>query len=539
MNKIKNWIGSAFNKKPGNKTLKVTGNILLLVFCAIVLAVSIRGNAGNPTPQELNTKAWKDNGPLELSPERGRFALLYAVAEQKSFSFTPDLARFATPDVGYIDGKYVSLFAPAVSFLAIPGYLLGKYFGISQVGSFAIIALFALLNVFLIRAIAIKLGAHPLAATIGALTFLFATPAFAYAVTLYQHHISTFIILLSIFLLMRYKSVWSLLVIWMLCAFSVTVDYPNFFMMLPIGMTALAKTFLMEKKEGKITLRIPLLRVVAITSMIIPMLFFMWFNNMSYGNPLQLSGTVDRSVQVNKNGSPVLESEQVKARLKAAHKTEAKPEKNALGFFNSRLIQNGFYIYFLSPDRGIIMYAPVMLFGIAGLVFALKRRTKYAALLIAVIGFNIVLYSMWDDPYGGWAFGSRYLIPSYALLAAFLGLLLTWFSRYWFFAFFFFTVLGYSIGINTLGAITSNMNPPMVEAIALEQTSHTPQPYTFVRNINVLNENISKSYVFQTFAKSHISAQIYFTYLALFITVIMTAMLIRLQLIKRGENYAN
>ena len=200
------------------KYLKVLSNVLLILFCAVILAVTIRGNAGNPTPKELSTNVWKDNGPLELSPERGRFALLYAVVEQHSFSFTPDLAKFATPDVGFVNGKYVSLFAPTVSFIAVPGYVIGKYFGISQVGSFAIIALFALFNVFLIRAIAIKMGANPLAATIGALTFLFATPAFAYAVTLYQHHISTFIILMCIFLLLKYKSVWSLIVIWILCA---------------------------------------------------------------------------------------------------------------------------------------------------------------------------------------------------------------------------------------------------------------------------------------------------------------------------------
>jgi hypothetical protein len=99
-------------------------------------------------------------------------------------------------------------------------------------------------------------------------------------------------------------------------------------------------------------------------------------------------------------------------------------------------------------------------------------------------------------------------------------------------------VLGYSISVNTLGAITSNMNPPMVEAVVLEHTSHIPQPYTYVRNMNVLNENISKSYVFRTFAKDYISARTYYASLAISITVIMAGMLIVLRLKKKGESYA-
>ena len=47
------------------------GNILLILFCAVILLFSVRGLAGNPTIADLNTLQWKDNGPLELSPERG------------------------------------------------------------------------------------------------------------------------------------------------------------------------------------------------------------------------------------------------------------------------------------------------------------------------------------------------------------------------------------------------------------------------------------------------------------------------------------
>src|SRR5438105_4429802 len=112
-------IGAAYN-------LGFKGTILFIAFCAFILSFSLRGLPGNPTPAELNTKVWKDNGPFELSNERGRFALLYSVIEDHKLNFSVDLAKFAVPDLAYTNGKYVSLFAPGVSFIDIPGYLLGK-----------------------------------------------------------------------------------------------------------------------------------------------------------------------------------------------------------------------------------------------------------------------------------------------------------------------------------------------------------------------------------------------------------------------------
>ena len=246
---------------------KLFQNTLLFLFLAVVMAFSVRGLPGNPSAAELNADKWKDNGPMELSPERGRYALLYSLAENQSFSFSLDLAKFSTPDLAYQNGKYVSLFAPGVSFFAVPGYLLGKMAGFAQVGAFSAIAFFAIINAFLIRAIAIRMGAHPLAGTIGGVGFLFASPAFAYAVSLYQHHVSTFLILMSIYLLLqidrrekrkefyenkvgsgstmydvgRKKNVFlnlkyyilhpvtSLVGVWILFALSIPVDYPNAF----------------------------------------------------------------------------------------------------------------------------------------------------------------------------------------------------------------------------------------------------------------------------------------------------------------------
>src|SRR5690606_27797294 len=151
--------------------------------------------------------------------------------EDRSFSFSIPLARFVAPDLGYLDGKYVSLFAPTVSFLVMPGYLVGRALGASQVGAFASVSLFAIMNFILIREISKLLGAKPLAGTLAGIIFLFATPAYAYAVNLYQHHISTFLILASIYLIIKYGRKWTtLFIVMFLCALGLSVDNPNLFM---------------------------------------------------------------------------------------------------------------------------------------------------------------------------------------------------------------------------------------------------------------------------------------------------------------------
>jgi len=482
--------------------------LILILFASGVLMVSLRGLPGNPTSPELNLKAWKENGPFELSPERGRFALIYSIVEDKSFYFSKSIAGFASPDVGIQNGHYVSLFAPLLSFIAIPGYLIGKYFGASQVGTFAVISLFALFNFFLIRAIAIRLGANKIAATLGAFVFLFATPGFAYAVNLYQHHLSTFLILLSIWALLKSKKVWVLILTFFLCALSIPLDYPNLILMFPIGIYALGRIVSFNKIKNAISVKISLFKTLTLLVMIIPILFFLWFNKVSYGSPLQLSGTVQTA-----NFKPDTLEAKVPLQKVTNNDTEIN-KRSALAFFDSRAILNGFYIQFISPDRGIIYYTPVIILGILGAALAFRKKLKMATLFIAIISLNILLYSMWKDPWGGWAFGERYLIPSFAILSISIAILLTyWQKKVWFLLFFIF-LFSYSVAVNTLGAITTSAMPPQVEVLALEKLSGTIQRYTYQRNWEVLIAGNSKSFVFQTFAKTYVTSEEYFEILA-------------------------
>src|SRR5690606_9671606 len=155
----------------------------------------------------------------------------YSIVEDNSVFHNEQVARFAVPDIATNDGKYVSLFAPGLSYLSSPGYMIGKMFGHAQFGTFAVVSLFALFNFMLVYLVSRQLGAYKAAAFLGAITFLFATPAFVYGVNLYQHHVSAFMILVSMLLLMRYKTIWSNIIVFILCGASISIDYPNLFFM--------------------------------------------------------------------------------------------------------------------------------------------------------------------------------------------------------------------------------------------------------------------------------------------------------------------
>ncbi len=494
------------------KYLRFLLPVLLIVFVVGILASTLRGLPGTPTSVELNTNTWREAGPLELSPERGRYALLYSVVEDKSLTFSTDIARFATPDLAVTEsGQYASLFAPLVSFSMIPGYIIGKNFGAAQIGAFSAIAVFGLLNLLLIRSIAMKLGAKELPATIASLTYLFASPAFSYSVTLYQHQMSTFLILSVLYIVLRWKNWLSLFFIWLLAAASIPVDYPNLILMLPLAIFATTRMLWVEKQDAGIKVNIKPLAFFTLISALIPLLFYMWFSQASYGKPLQLSGTLTAARIIDQDGrafsSPAMQQKNIDIEMEKKSPTE---QKTATGFFHPRRIINGLYVQFLGLDRGIIVYTPVMLFGIFGAVYLWKRNSTAATLIISVIAMNVLLYSMWGDPWGGYAFGARYLIPSYALLSICIAFILTRFNKNLLILIPFVLIAGYSVCVNSLGALTSNMNPPQVEVLDLEKQTGQIQKYTFERNIDFLNKQGSKSFVYQTLAGYYLTAVQYY-----------------------------
>ena len=492
--------------------------ILFYLFIAAILVFSIRGIMGNPTSQNVNQISWTDDGPFELSPERGRFALTLSLVENKSFQFTTPLALFAVPDLGYKNGKFVSLFAPLLSFLILPGYLVGQLFNIGQVGAYAVVALFALVNVILVYSISKKLGANGLAAAIAGAIFLFATPAFAYGVSLYQHHVSTFLILLSIYILVSTEKIWPLIFVWVLVGAAIPLDYPNLLFMLPIMAVSLLRLISTTIKDQSVIIKVRLWGGLTLAGLLLPLLFFFWFNFQSYGSPLAFLSSVAQIKNLNPNGTIVTSTDpQIKSRTEE--------NRSVLIFFNSRLELNGFNILFLSPDRGIVFFAPIVLFGLLGAYILYSQQNKHTALLLGVAGFNFIVYSIWGDVWGGWSFGSRYLLPTYAILSICLAIALTKLRKKLVFVLPLFLVMIYSVSVNSLGALTSSRNPPQVETVALSKLSGRTEKYSLDRNLDFLYANKSKSFVWQTWAAPSLTAMQYYLILNGLIISLLGSML--------------
>lgn len=511
--------------------------VALLVFASLFGIV--KGEPGSPNNETLNDKYWIDTGPLELSPDRGRFALTYSLAEDKSVAFSLPVARFATPDLGFKNGKYVSLFAPGVSIVILPGYLVGKIFGFAQFGTYLMIAIFAYINFWLVYLISRKLGAKKYASLFGAGIFNLATPALAYAGSLYQHHISVFLILLSVWLLLRYKSAWSLIPVWFLIGASVAIDNPNFFMMAPLGIIATSRMFDLKKIGTKFRLEIKFSKIIPVAAILLPIAGFMYFNLLSNGGPFNLSGTVEAIQNIDENGKPVVISEQVDEKnvdvviLEKIKDENRADSRSALGFFDTRNMLEGFYTQFFSRDRGTLFFAPIILIGFLGIVVAYGNFQTMHIALVGILLANLAIYSMWGDPWGGWAFGSRYLIPAYAVLAIFSSIILSMWNRKLLFVLLLLPLLTYSTAVNMTGALTTNRNPPQVEVLALEKISGKEEKFTFERNWDYLQKD-SKSFVYKHFLITKWSPVNYY-YVITSISILVLVLLLALNFFDRGK----
>ena len=371
------------------------------------------------------------------------------------------------------------------------------------------------------------MGANKLSAYIASTVFLFGSPAFAYAVNIYQHHVTVFCLLTSIFILIKFKELYMISLVWFFYALSFVIDYPNVYLMAPVALAALGRILQLSYKDKILKINIKFLGVFTFLGVLLPAAYLVWYNTSAYGNPLQLAGTLKSVKALDAKGLPTdpIQTSETNPIVAPNNQTEDLEEKkSASGFFKSRNILRGYIVHFLGLDRGMIIFAPILLLGFVGMITSYKKGYPLYATMCGTIFITVLLYSMWGDPWGGWAFGSRYLIPAYAVLAIFLGLFLAEFKKYILVMLVVSLVGSYSIAVNTLGAITSNRNPPKVEVLELEKISNTRQRYSIDRNFELLNSNNSKSAFWQEIGHKHMNAKTFYYLLGGSIILIFIAM---------------
>jgi hypothetical protein len=323
---------------------------------------------------------------------------------------------------------------------------------------------------------------------------------------------------------LSFKGIFSSWVLWFLVAASIPVDYPNFFLMAPLAILTFLRLIKIENQKDFFKIKLETAKLISALGIIFPLIFLGWVNTESYGNPFQLSGTVATVKSIDSQGLPRKDLVVKEDNLTDLRSDLDVGNSGALGFFNSRNISRGLYVHLLSPDRGLILFAPFLIFSIFGAVYLYRKKSSAFSLLFVIFCINLVIYSMWGDPWGGWAFGSRYLIPSYAVFSIFLAFALEKIASRKYLKLIVFVCIIYSVLVNTLGAITTSANPPKIEVLKLEELSGKQEKYTFERNWDYLSNYGSKSYVYRNFLSKYMSPIQFYLVIICTITVVFTGL---------------
>lgn len=469
--------------------MKKALKLLALITVPLTLYVlTVRGNLGNPTPDQIEYQLNSAGRPFETSQERSRWALILSLYNNKSFAID-DFASMGTPDIGRIRNHYYSFFPPGTSLLALPLYVLGSQFGASQLAVFSLTSIFTLLTMILMYKFCNRLGMHHSIGLFAALAYGFSTNAWGYSVTLFAHPISAFLLLLGLYLVI-FSNNHSLLracLVWTIYAIAVYIDIPNLFIFLPIVIGLTANMIRITEVGAKIVMDVKLKYLIAPLAFILLMGLHGYYNYIHFGSPFILSNTIPRVRD-----------------LKESEKSVPEKDRNAGQALWTRNFLNSLSSILLSHDRSLIVYSPSVLLFLLGLGHLSKKEKGAETLLIAVPATCLVLYSMFGDPYGGWAFGSRYMIAVMPELLILAGIGLQRFDKNIPVKILYTVVFYYSTAVAALAPLTTNVIPPFVEARNLGLDS------SYVINWRMLQRNELDSFFYNHILNKKIDGLVYY-----------------------------
>ncbi|MBI4009561.1 hypothetical protein HY357_04965 [Candidatus Roizmanbacteria bacterium] len=510
--------------------MKKTLTLLFLFLLGLLIyALTIRGQSGNLGAQLIKNNLDQATKPFELSPERGRYILTLSLAENRSVALNNELAEAAYPDTGYYKGKYFILFAPGISLLSIPFYYIGKYFNLAQVGAFSTISLFSAINLVLIFLIAKNIFRLPtVIALFSSLVFGFASTSWSYAITMYQHHLTVFFIISSFYAVWKYRQnqkynwVW-VTYVWIAYGLAISIDYPNALLMFPVMVYFLLSSFIVTNKKKSFQFTIKGVSILTSIIFFVLILIQGYYNYLNFGSFTKVSGALVGAKTVKEQ--KLLESQKGKEELK---KKEEK--KSPVGFFREQELPRSFSILFFARDRGLFLYSPIFVIALLGFFSTLKKGALEKKILLSLVFVNVFLYSSWADPWGGWAYGPRYLIPSMATLSIFVGIWLSRIKRHVVIArVLTFFLFAYSSAIALLGALTTNQVPPKIEADYLKMK------YNFFLNWDYLMDGKSGSLIFNEYISKYMTLQQYFILIFEFLIITVFVLLFVSSLFKSNN----
>ena len=479
---------------------KLAPYLVLVCVSALLYLLSIRGSAGNPTPYQIEFELNSSGKSFETSQERSRWALILSLYHNRSFAID-QFASMGTPDIGYIKGHYYSFFPPGASIIALPFFAIGRMFGLSQLAVFSVPALFALATMLLIYKFCSRFNLHWTVGLFSAFAYGFATSTWAYSVTFYAHVISGFLILSGLYLTCfdAKRSFLRVAAVWLFYVLAVWIDYPNIFIYFPIAL-GLSLNFISITPKNKnylVDLRIKYL--------VAPLIFlagiglYGYYNFINFGSPLAFSNAIPRIQD-----------------LKDIEKSIPESARNAGQSLDTRNMLNGLYTFFLSHDRSLAVYTPATLLFLFGLGYLLNQDKKREILILSVPATCLTLYIMFGDPYGGWSFGSRYIVATMPELIILAGLGLQRFAANIYIKLIYTLVIGYSAAVNLMAALTTNVIPPYVEA------RHLGLDSTYIINWRMILGNHLSSFFYNTLLGKSVPAIMFYAAIGIVLIILFS-----------------
>ncbi len=466
----------------------------LILISVFLYLLTIRGSWGTPNKEQISQQTFVQGTPFESSQEQSRYATILSLYNDHTFNIDkyPDMG---VPDVGIIKDHYYSIFPPGTSISALPFYTLGEKLNATQLFTFLVSTFFALLTMLLAVQFMHKLKMHWSTSIFAGFAFGFATNSWGYSVTLSAHLISAFLILAALYLLSfnEKKSFWKIILIWVLYGFAIFVDFPNLFIYLPIVGYLSSNIIELSKDSKNITFKINWKYAVAPFFFVVLMVLYGYYNYTHFGKITTLSNTIPRTT---------LSESQIE-------KGEPNPGTDPFSVLQTRNLLEGFNNFLISTDRGIVFYSPIILLFIFGMQGISKKNKKAKIALLSAPLFGLLIYSLFKDPYGGWAFGSRYLIPTMpelCILAA-VGLESAFNSnkvRSILIRLIYTLIFIYSTAVSALAPLTTNALPPFIEA------RYLGADYTYVFNWKMLRDNKLNSFFWNHIVNKNITGTNYY-----------------------------
>ncbi|MBP9819612.1 hypothetical protein KBC79_02630, partial [Candidatus Woesebacteria bacterium] len=313
----------------------------------------------------------------------------------------------------------------------------------------------------------------------------------------------------------------------LLCGLGLLFDFPNLFLMLPIGIFMLGQYFTVstEGEKTKLSLKLSLLSILL---GIIPLVgLYGWYNQQTVGSPTGVAQFVGRT--------DYFDSAEQKAERAIRHENYDVWQSTLP--FSTRLQLQGAHILFVSDERSWLHYSPILLLAVFGVWHAARNPKQRNANLLLVFIFimNVLVYISVGDPWGGWSFGPRYLLPGAAIAAVYVGIVVARWQRFLPGLILIGYLLWISVWVSSMGALTSAHIPPKQETIALGNDL----PYTWELNKRMLEKNQSSSFVYNVWLKESMTVAALHAQLATVIAsigwMLLTFAFVNAVLIKRNS----